>query len=332
MQPITSITIIGSGSWSTALVKVFSECKVDVTWHMRSREMVNFLLAEGRNNKYLSHVKLDMQYIHPTCMYEESIGASGDILFSVPSAFLEETIMEISEYGYANKNIYVSIKGLAGEKYMTPSAFVAKYLGKAQQDVMVLAGPCHAEEIAMGNKTYMTIAGKNEEAVLRLKTTIHSPYIQVITNKDPTGVELTGILKNIISISTGIASGLNYGDNFLSVVVSNAMREIRDFLMAADPLERDLFESAYFGDLLATAYSSLSRNRSFGHMIGRGYSVPVAVSRMNMVAEGFTAVRGIFEMANQIGVKMPVIATVYRILHQQALPYLEFKTLEQHLK
>jgi len=329
---LKSITIIGSGSWSTALVKIFSESKVAVTWHVRSKEMVTFLIAEGRNNKYLSHVKLDMQYIMPTCSFEESIAASDDILFSVPSAYLEETVQEMLDFDFSNKNIAVSIKGLAGEKNITPSAFLAKHLKKQQHDVTVLAGPCHAEEIGMGNKTYMTIAGKNEQIVQRFAAAIRSPYIQVITNEDPSGVEFTGILKNIISISSGIVLGLNYGDNFLAVVVSNAMREIRAFLQSADPHERDLYDSAYFGDLLATAYSSLSRNRSFGNMIGRGYPVPVAESRMNMVAEGFTAVKGIYDMANNMGVRVPVIATVYRILHQQALPYLEFKTLEQHLK
>ncbi|RYG00164.1 MAG: glycerol-3-phosphate dehydrogenase, partial [Chitinophagaceae bacterium] len=194
------------------------------------------------------------------------------------------------------------------------------------------AGPCHAEEIAMNRKTFLTVAGNNNAAVQRMITAITSPYLKVINNGDPVGVEYAAILKNVIGIACGIIKGMNYGDNFLAVIVSNSMREVKAFLEASDNHQRDINDSAYFGDLLVTAYSEYSRNRTFGQMIGRGYSIPMAEGRMNMVAEGYPAVRGIYKLAKQFEVNMPIVNATYRILYKQASPYNEFKLLENSLR
>lgn len=332
LQPLRSITIIGGGSWATALVKIFSESGITVTWHLRSEDHVNFLLANGRNPNYLSFFQLNMEYIRPTHLLEEALASSDDVLFAVPSAYLETTVSGLDENILLNKHLYVSIKGLVSEKFLLPSVFIAKQFNAEVKDITVLAGPCHAEEIAMDRKTFLTVSGENGGIVKRLSEAVKSPYINVIKNSDPIGVEYVAILKNVIGIASGIVRGLNYGDNFLAVIVSNAMREITDFLKAADTTKRDLNDSVYFGDLLVTAYSEFSRNRSFGSMIGRGYSVAIAESRMNMIAEGFPAVKGMHKAATELKVNMPVLSTMYRILYQHASPFMEFKLLEKRLK
>lgn len=332
MQLLQSLTVIGGGSWATALVKIFSESGITVTWYLRSQEHVNFLLKNGRNPNYLSFLQLNLQFIRPTTILEEALSSSHDVLFAVPSAFLESTLEEMDENILQNKKIYVSIKGTVSDQLLIPSVFLSKRFNTDRDAITVLAGPCHAEEIAMDKKTYLTVSGGNKKTVKRMIKAITSPYINVIANHDPLGVEYSAILKNVIGIASGIVKGLNYGDNFLAVMISNAMREIKNFLAAVDGFDRDLFDSAYFGDLLVTAYSEFSRNRSFGYMIGRGYSVPVAESRMTMIAEGFPAVKGIFQAADSLGVHMPVVSTVYRILYQHASPFTEFKLLERQLQ
>ncbi len=332
LQPLRTLTIIGGGSWATALVKIFSESGIIVTWHLRSEDHVKFLLENGRNPNYLSFFQLDMQYIRPTHLLEDALAASDDVLFVVPSAYLETTVSGLDENSLKGKRLYVSIKGLVTDQFMLPSVFIAGQFNTDAKDITVLAGPCHAEEIVMDRKTYLTISGENKEVVNRITKAVKSSYIQVIKNNDPLGVEYAAILKNVVGIASGIVKGLNYGDNFLAVIISNAMREIKDFLKVADQSKRDLNDSVYFGDLLVTAYSEYSRNRSFGSMIGRGYSVAIAESRMNMIAEGFPAVKGMHQTATELRVNMPVLSTVYRILYAHASPFMEFKLLENRLK
>ena len=332
MQPLQSLTVIGGGSWATALVKILSENSIQVNWHLRSQEYVDFLVAQGRNPNYLSFLQLNLKYIQPTCIIEDALKGSSDIIFAVPSAYLESTVAELETDTLRNKRIYVSIKGLVSDELLTPTVFLQKKFNIDRDHIYLLAGPCHAEEIAMDRKTYLTVSGNNKVGVDRMASVIKSHYLNIITNGDPIGVEYAVILKNVIGIACGIAKGLNYGDNFLAVVVSNAMREVKDFLLKVDDRERDLFDSAYFGDLLVTAYSKFSRNRNFGYMIGRGYSVITAETRMTMVTEGFPAVKGLNGTASALGVRMPVLSTVYRILYHHSSPFTEFKLLESQLK
>ena len=332
MQPLHQITVIGGGSWATALVKIFSESDITVNWYLRSQHQVDYLLDNGRNANYLSFLQLNLNRIKPTCNLEEAVNASDDILFAVPSAYLESEVSGMEEDILQGKRTYVSIKGIVPEQDCIPSEFLARRFDVNINNIIVLAGPCHAEEIAMDRKTFLTVSGTSDDTVSRMMNAITSPYLKVIANSDPLGVEYAAILKNVIGISCGIIKGMNYGDNFLAVVVSNALREVSAFLAAIDKQQRDVFDSVYFGDLLVTAYSEFSRNRTFGQMIGRGYSIPMAEGRMNMVAEGFPAVKGIYRMARQLEVNMPIVSATYRILYKQASPYHEFKLLENSLR
>ncbi|RAJ11125.1 glycerol-3-phosphate dehydrogenase (NAD(P)+) [Chitinophaga skermanii] len=331
MTNVTRLTIVGGGSWATALVKIFAEGGLQITWLHRNAEAATYIQKHKRNRNYLSFLELDFNNISTTHLAQEAIAASDYILFAVPSAYLAATIAEWKDFDFTGKKIIVSIKGVVGEQHVVPSIYLAQFFNVDADDILVIGGPCHAEEIALQRKTYMTIAGKDKQLTSQLATQLNSPYLRVIDNNDPLGVEYAAILKNIIGIAVGTASGMNYGDNFIAVLVSNALREVKAFLHAVDDVPRDLTQSAYFGDLFVTAYSEFSRNRTFGKMIGRGYNVREAQAHMNMVAEGYYAVKGIYAIAQAKQLHMPIVAAMYRVLYNQASPYVEFQLLEQSL-
>lgn len=325
------MSVIGGGSWATALVRIFSDSGVKVKWYLRSSASVDHIKEKGRNPNYLTFLQLNKNQILPTSDINEAVQYSDFILFAVPSAYLESTASTIEPDAMQKKNLILSIKGVVPHYGIIPSTFLGEKFDIPHDRHIVIGGPCHAEEVALERKTYMTIAAEDEKLAKIVADSVNLDYIRTVVNNDPLGVEMAAILKNIVGIACGIARGLNYGDNFQAVLVSNALREVRSFLEALDDQERDLSNSGYFGDLLVTAYSDFSRNRTFGQMIGRGYTVNMAQTEMNMVAEGYYAAEGIYRMARKMGEEMPLVSAVYRILYNKISPYVEFKLLEQIL-
>ncbi|MEP6845521.1 MAG: NAD(P)H-dependent glycerol-3-phosphate dehydrogenase [Panacibacter sp.] len=328
---LKNITIIGSGSWATALVKIFSESAINVSWLVRNQEQTDYILSNSRNPRYLSYAELDLKYIQPTSDAQEALANAELVIFAVPSAYLQNAVEAMEPEWLVNKQLAVSIKGFVPGTGLIPGVFLNKHFTLASS-VMVISGPCHAEEIAMKRNTYVTIAGEDKKWVKSISDGLTANYIQTIASCDPVGVEYVAILKNIIGIATGIASGLNYGDNFQAVLTSNAMREVKLFLEQVHPAKRDIFDSVYFGDLLVTAYSEYSRNRTLGKLVGRGLQVNKALQSMEMVAEGFYASKELMPLLQQLTVEVPVITGVYRILHQHANPFHEFKLIEKQLR
>ncbi|HEX5553063.1 MAG TPA: NAD(P)H-dependent glycerol-3-phosphate dehydrogenase [Chitinophagaceae bacterium] len=331
MNTLNHLTVIGGGSWATALVRIFSDSGVQITWHLRSPETVAHVKEFGRNPNYLSFLQLKKECIQPTSDIHEAVRSSGFILFAVPSAYLENIVSELEAPEMEDKNLLVSIKGIIPHHGLVPSDFLGKKFGVPPARHIILGGPCHAEEVALERKTYITVAAEESALAALVGDSIQLDFIKAIVSDDPLGIEMSAILKNIVGIACGIAKGLNYGDNFQAVLVSNALREVGRFIGSLDEKPRDLTRSGYFGDLLVTAYSEYSRNRTFGQMIGRGYTVHLAQTEMDMVAEGYYAVDGIYNMARKMGQEMPVVSTVYRILYNKISPYIEFKLLEQKL-
>jgi glycerol-3-phosphate dehydrogenase (NAD(P)+) len=328
---LKNITVVGSGSWATALVKIFAESGLDVKWLVRSSEQANYISTNARNPRYLSYADLNVQHIQPTENVEVALQASELIIFAVPSAYLRATVQEIQPGWITNKRLAAAIKGFVPGTGYVPSIFLNKYFNSSEP-VMVIGGPCHAEEIAMRRSTYVTVAGEDAAWVQFVCEALCVDYIRTISSCDPLGVEYVAVLKNIIGIATGIANGLNYGENFQAVLTSNAMREVECFLDKIHRGKRDLFDSAYFGDVLVTAYSDYSRNRTLGKLVGRGLQVNKALDAMEMVAEGFFASKELMPMLKQLKVSLPVITSVYRILHQHANPFHEFKLIEKNLR
>lgn len=326
---LNRITIVGSGSWATALTKLFSESGVYVSWLVRDQELADYIVTNGRNPRYLSSANLDRSMIDPVANTETALRDTALIIFAVPSAYLKDAISRIDRKLLGDTPLAVSIKGFIPGTGFTPSRFVATQLGKKENEIVVLGGPCHAEEIASQKNTYLTIGATDAPLVDLLCKRLTCHYIRPIPSSDPAGIEYASILKNIVGIASGIASGLLYGDNFQSVLVSNAMRETSQFINAVEPAARDLFHSAYFGDLLVTAYSDFSRNRTLGKLVGRGLAVNKAIQAMEMVAEGFNASKELAPVLKKTKVNTPIMNAVYRILHKHANPFSEFKLLEE---
>lgn len=327
---LKKVTIVGSGSWATALVKMFSEKNIKVSWLVRKKEQAVFIKTNGYNPRYLSFATFNREIVSPTTDPHKAL-ENGMVIFAVPSSYIKTTLEQIEPELLQDKKLAVSIKGFVPGTGLTPSRFIAKYLKTDADKIMVIGGPCHAEEIANQKSTYITVSAENNDWVEKVCKSLNSSYIHAVSNDDPTGIEYASILKNILGIATGIANGLHYGDNFQAVLVSNAMRETGKFLAAIDSRKRDLFHSAYFGDLLVTAYSDFSRNRTLGKLVGRGININKALQAMEMIAEGFYASKELAPLLAKTKLKMPVINAVHRILHQHANPFHEYKLLENQL-
>ncbi len=328
---MTEISVIGGGSWATALVKILTENKVHVHWYLRRQVQVEAINDQGANPDYLSFVKLDTHYLTASSDLDQVLQQSPTILFAVPSAHFPALCSSIDPATLQDKQVVTSIKGTVGKENVLPSAFVSNYFGIPASRQAVLAGPCHAEEIGMGKKTYMTICSANDAFLERLKPCFSSRYLAINLHGDIAGIEYAAIYKNVVGLVCGMAKGLQYGDNFMAVLVANAIYELELLLKGLHVDDQRIACSSYLGDLLVTAYSPHSRNRSFGELIGRGYSVEQTQNAMSMVAEGYAATQGLYETAKNLGLNMPIINTAYRVLYNHMAVTSEFKLLERNI-
>jgi glycerol-3-phosphate dehydrogenase (NAD(P)+) len=250
---------------------------------------------------------------------------------AVPSAFLKAALEGLTPEDFKNKKVFSAIKGIVPEDLLIVGEFFNKKFDVPVDNIGVITGPCHAEEVAMEKLSYLTIASQNTENATFVASQLNSRYIKTTVSDDIYGTEYSAVLKNVFAIASGICHGLGYGDNFQAVLISNAIQEIKVFVDAVHPIDRDIKSSAYLGDLLVTAYSQFSRNRTFGNMIGKGYSVKSAQMEMNMVAEGYYGVKCIYEINKQYNINMPITTAVYHILYEKISPMIEMKLLTDKL-
>jgi glycerol-3-phosphate dehydrogenase (NAD(P)+) len=326
------IAVIGGGSWATALVKIFSENNVKISWWLRAKEDVDHIRQHQTNPNYLSEIQINLKKVKPTTDLKKAIEDSSIVVLAVPAAFIKDVLLKLSPSAFKDKIIVSAIKGMIPEDNILVTEYVSGYFKVGSQCIAVIAGPCHSEEIAMEKRSYLTIAGNDQKNAQEIADLLSCRYVKTSVIKDLSGVEYAAIMKNIIALACGIARGLNYGDNFQSVLVSNSMHEIRRFLTAMHPMkERDLNASAYLGDLLVTCYSQFSRNRTLGNMVGRGYSVKSAQVEMNMIAEGYYAVKCIHEINKTRNIDMPITRAVYNILYERISPAVEMRILENSM-
>ncbi|MEN7549737.1 NAD(P)H-dependent glycerol-3-phosphate dehydrogenase [Rapidithrix thailandica] len=327
----SKVAVIGGGSWATAIVKILSENKVVTHWWLRNQKDIEHIRKFHHNPSYLSSVNIDADIIRPTEDLELAVRESDIIFLVVPSAFVAEVLLHLDTQILKGKIVVSAIKGMIPEENILVTDYIQKRFGVLEKDIAVIAGPCHAEEVAMEKQSYLSVASEARETAIRIEKMLQCRFINVHTIQDVVGVEYSAVIKNIIAIACGVAHGLNYGDNFQAVLVSNAMQEISRFVQAIYPKERDLNASAYLGDLLVTTYSQFSRNRTFGNMIGRGYSVKSAQMEMDMVAEGYYALKSIFEINKKYKVNIPIITAVYNVIYERITPIIEFKILQEKL-
>ena len=327
-KSITRISVIGNGRWATALIKILTEKEgVEVFWWMRDEESASYIKEFHHNPKYLSSAELPGKQIHPSNNLEEVIDSGDWILLAVPSAFLGKTLQDIKLP--PGKKYITAIKGIEPKSKLVVAEYLRQEHGIALDQICLISGPCHAEEVALEKLSYLTVSALNDDLASELAALLRCRYIKVMQTRDLIGAEYASVLKNIYAIGSGIAHGLNYGDNFQAVFVSYAIREMKEFLHALHQENRDVKESAYFGDLLVTCYSQFSRNRTFGNMLGKGYSVKSAQLEMNMVAEGYYATDLVYQKAQEIGLEMPIVKAVHEIAYEGKLPRKVFKRLAE---
>ena len=316
MNENSKIGVIGGGSWATAIVKMLCENVSSVSWWMRNKDAINHIKTYGNNPNYISDADLKTSKLCLSSDINTVVENSDYLVLAVPSVFLKSTLGGVN-VSLKEKIIISAIKGIVPENNTIVGEFIHNQYDVPYKNIGVVTGPCHAEEVALERLSYLTVACGDVQKAEFFANSISGRYIKTTVSDDIYGTEYAAVLKNVIAIASGICHGLGYGDNFQAVLVSNAIREIKRFVDEVHPIDRDIKESAYLGDLLVTAYSQFSRNRTFGEMIGRGYSINSAQLQLKMIAEGYYAVKCIMEINKKINVEMPITKAVYNILYDK---------------
>jgi glycerol-3-phosphate dehydrogenase (NAD(P)+) len=340
--------IIGSGSWATALTKILTDKDHPVNWWIRNSDTIRHIQQRRHNPHYLSSVNFNVSLLSMSSDISEVIRKSDVLVIAVPSAFVEESIENLPASTWANKKIVSAIKGLLPKQNILLNYYLKEKFNIPLENYFAVLGPCHAEEVAAEKLSYLTFSGADMVAASAIASHFTTDYINTVVNHDILGVQYAAVLKNIYALGAGIAHGLDYGDNFLSVYIANAADEMASFLKlsgaehivvgeheAEDPYTHrktpNYAASVYLGDLLVTCYSLYSRNRSFGNMIGKGYSVKAAQLEMNMVAEGYNAAKCIYNINSSVGAAIPIADTIYKILWENVKAREGFKRIEEVL-
>ncbi len=325
------IAVIGAGSWGTALVKLLSNNAERVGWWVRGAKTIAHIKQYGHNPSYISAAQFDVSRLAMSDDIDEVVKAVDTLIIAVPSAFLKSTMEKLDPSALKGKTVFSAVKGIVPETNQIVGEYLFDHWGVAKKDFGVICGPCHAEEVAMERLSYLTIASQNAKAAQAMGAALNGRFMKTTLSDDIYGTEYAAILKNVIAVCSGISVGLGYGDNFRAVLISRAITEIERFVAAVHPIDRDINEPAYLGDLLVTAYSTFSRNREFGTMIGKGYSVHAAQLEMNMVAEGYYAVKCVHEINGKLKVDMPITEATYRMLYEKMAPSEEMRVLSDGL-
>ena len=320
------IAIIGGGSWATAIAKLVLHNADSINWFLRRDDRVEEFKRLGHNPAYLTSVQFDMNRIFLSSDVNAVVDSADTLIFVTPSPYLKLHLKKL-KVKIKDKFIVTAIKGIVPEENIIVSEYFHKKYKVPYENIAVISGPCHAEEVALERLSYLTIGCYDIKKAEVFARSLAGSYIKTSISEDVSGIEYASVLKNIYAIAAGICSGLSYGDNFQAVLVSNAIEEMQRFLDAANPTQRDVDDSVYLGDLLVTAYSNFSRNRVFGTMIGKGYSVKSAQIEMEMVAEGYYGTKCIKEINRHMHVNMPILDAVYNILYEHISPTIEIKLL-----
>jgi glycerol-3-phosphate dehydrogenase (NAD(P)+) len=331
-QNNTRFAVIGSGSWATALIKILLDTQKEVCWYVRDPQMIQFIKENKHNPHYLQAARLDPQRLHMSADINQPVQEADVLIFCIPSTYFIAEIMNLT-VSLDNKFIVTAIKGLIPEQNLSISEYFNRIHNIPYDNIGVIAGPVHAEEVAMERLSYLSVTCKKKKTAEKLAEAFRCSYIHTSIGTDIYGLEYAVVLKNIYAIASGMSRALGFGDNFQAVLVACAYQEIRAFLNRSYPDKgRNTSLSGFLGDLLVTCYSQFSRNRTFGNMIGQGYSIKAAQLEMNMVAEGYYATSCIHEINKKFKVDMPIAEAMYKVLHEFRSPAIVFQALSQKLK
>ncbi len=321
-----SIAIMGGGSWATAIAKMMLEKNDEIWWYLRRQDRIDDFIRLGHNPAYLTSVHFDVSRIHFSSDINEVVENCSTLIWVTPSPYLKGHLKKL-KVRLRDKFNLTAIKGIVPDENLCVSEFFHQVYNVPDDNLAVLAGPSHAEEVALGRLTYLTVGCSDEEKAQAFADMMASDYVKTKTSRDVIGIEYASVLKNVYAIAAGICKGLKYGDNFQAVLMSNALQEMNRFLATVHPIQRSIFESCYMGDLIVTGYSQFSRNRVFGQMIGQGYSVKSAQIEMEMIAEGYFGAKCMKDINRHLHVNMPILDAVYNILYERIAPTIEIKLL-----
>ena len=320
------IAIIGGGSWATAIAKIVVQHTHHIGWYMRRDDQIDEFRRLGHNPSYLTSVHFNTDEIAFSSDLNSIAQQYDTLVFVVPSPYLKNHLRKVKTR-IKEKFIVTAIKGIVPDENLVCSEYFHHVYDVPYENLACIGGPSHAEEVALERLSYLTVGCADMEKARSFTEVLSSNYIKTKTSTDVLGIEYSSVLKNVYAIAAGICSGLKYGDNFQAVLMSNAVQEMSRFLTAIHPLERNVYDSVYLGDLLVTGYSNFSRNRVFGTMIGKGYSVKSAQIEMEMIAEGFFGTKCMKEINRHMHVNMPILDAVYNILYERISPQIEIKLL-----
>ncbi len=321
-----NIAIIGSGSWATALAKIVMHNAPDINWYIRKQETIDEFIEIRRNPNHLEWAYFDVSRIHFSADINAVIEQSDLLVLAVPSPYLKQSLNDI-KVDMSQKMVISAVKGMIPDENLLVTEYMHQYFQVPKENLGVIAGPCHAEEIALERLSYLTVGCKDMQKAIEWSKLFDTPYVRTTPSNDVEGLEYASVMKNIYAIAAGICKSLHYGDNFQAVLLTNAMHEMIRFTKAKADIQRDITDSGYLGDVLVTAYSNFSRNRQFGQMIGMGYSVKAAQTEMEMVAEGYYGTKAIWLANQDIQVDLPIVEAVYQILYNRKSPKNTIKEL-----
>ena len=321
-----NVAIIGSGSWATALAKIVMHNATDINWYIRKQETIDEFIEIRRNPNHLEWAYFDVSRIHFSADINAVIEQSELLVLAVPSPYLKQSLNDI-KVDMSNKMVISAVKGMIPDENLLVTEYMHQYFQVPKENLGVIAGPCHAEEIALERLSYLTVGCKDMQKAIEWSKLFDTPYVRTTPSNDVEGLEYASVMKNIYAIAAGICKSLHYGDNFQAVLLTNAMHEMIRFTKAKADIQRDITDSGYLGDVLVTAYSNFSRNRQFGQMIGMGYSVKAAQTEMEMVAEGYYGTKAIWLANQDVQVDLPIVEAVYQILYNRKSPKNTIKEL-----
>ena len=326
MFDIGKIAIIGGGSWATAIAKIVVKYTHHLGWYMRRDDRIADFKRLGHNPAYLTSVHFNIEELFMSSDINKIVDAYQTLVFVTPSPYLKNHLNKLKT-DLHDKFIITAIKGIVPNENLVCSEYFHQVYDVPNDHLAVIGGPSHAEEVALERLSYLTIGCSDVEKAQAFSDILSSDFIKTKTSSDVIGIEYASVLKNVYAIAAGICSGLKYGDNFQAVLMSNAVQEMSRFLTAIHPIERSVYDSVYLGDLLVTGYSNFSRNRTFGTMIGKGYSVKSAQIEMEMIAEGYCGTKCMKEINRHMHVNMPILDAIYNILYERINPEIEIKLL-----
>ena len=321
------IAILGSGSWATALAKIVMQNQSEINWFIRRQEVIDEFIATGKNPSYLGAASFDVSRIHFSSDINQTIMQSDILILAIPSPYVKQSLMKIRR-NMTGKVVISAVKGMIPDDNVIVTDYLHQRFAIPMDQLGVIAGPCHAEEIALERLSYLTIGCENRQNAELMARLFQTDYVQTVTSSDVVGLEYSSVMKNIYAIAAGMCQALHYGDNFQAVLLSNAIQEIQRFATAMSNVPRDITASGYLGDVLVAGYSQFSRNRQFGQMLGMGYSVKAAQMEMEMVAEGYYGTKAIHMANERMCVSLPIVDAMYEILYnrQKAKPIIKSLT------